>query len=39
MLNMVNYTELKASYDIDASVLLENNQWRIFYILTSEDIG
>ena len=25
-------------YYIDASVLLENNQWRIFHILTSEDI-
>ena len=25
-------------YYIDASVLLENNQWRIFHILISEDI-
>ena len=25
-------------YYIDASVLLENNQWSIFHILTSEDI-
>ena len=25
-------------YYIDASVLLENNQWRIFHILASEDI-
>ena len=24
-------------YYIDASVLLENNQWYIFHILTSED--
>ena len=26
------------AYYIDASVLLENNQWHIFHILTSEDI-
>ena len=26
------------TYYIDASVLLENNQWRIFHILTTEDI-
>ena len=25
-------------YYIDASVLLENNQWHIFHILTSEDM-
>ena len=25
-------------YYIDVSVLLENNQWHIFHILTSEDI-
>ena len=25
-------------YYVDASVLLENNRWHIFHILTSEDI-
>ena len=25
-------------YYVDASILLENNQWRIFHILTSEDV-
>ena len=36
LLTFITYVQYST---VDVSVLLENNQWRIFHILTSEDIS